>query len=80
MAGAAAGAILRADLALRDDRLWFLPGGTYFFTLVTERRRTGFCNPLARRSLREARVRRQRPSLGHRLPILRRRGSESEKR
>jgi hypothetical protein len=40
MAAAAAGAILRdgTDVALRNHRRWFLWGGTYFFTLVTERR------------------------------------------
>jgi putative transposase len=33
---------------------WFVPGGTYFFTLVTYRRRLLFDDRAARRSLRDA--------------------------
>ena len=33
---------------------WFVPGGTYFFTLVTYRRRVLFDDPKARESLHDA--------------------------
>jgi putative transposase len=34
-----------------DYRRWFVPGGTYFFTLVTANRAPLFLNPVARRLL-----------------------------
>ena len=37
-----------------DYRRWYVPGGTFFFTLVTHRRRPILCADLARRCLREA--------------------------
>lgn len=37
-----------------DYRRAFVPGGTFFFTLVTERRARIFCDPHARLCLREA--------------------------
>ena len=37
-----------------DYRRWFVPGGTYFFTLVTYRRRHFLTDDIPRRCLREA--------------------------
>ncbi len=37
-----------------EYRRAFVPGGTFFFTVVTARRRRFLCTPLARRLLREA--------------------------
>jgi len=37
-----------------DYRRWYVPGGTYFFTLVAHHRRPILCTGLARRCLREA--------------------------
>ncbi len=37
-----------------DYRHWYVPGGTFFFTLVTHHRRPISCTDLARRCLREA--------------------------
>ena len=37
-----------------DYRWWYLPGGTFFFTVVTCRRRPILCEEMARRCLREA--------------------------
>jgi putative transposase len=37
-----------------DYRRWYVPGGTYFFTAVTNRRRPFLCESLARRCLRQA--------------------------
>ena len=37
-----------------DYRRWYVPGGTYFFTLVANRRRRMLDSDLARRCLREA--------------------------
>src|SRR5690606_19583253 len=37
-----------------DFRRWYVPGGTYFFTLVTHERRPLFLSELARRLLRES--------------------------
>src|ERR1043166_6400492 len=39
---------------MSDYRRYYVPGGTYFFTVVTQARRPLFNNPFARRSLREA--------------------------
>jgi putative transposase len=46
-----------------DYRRWYVPGGTFFFTLVTEHRRAILATDLARRCLREAidEVRGKRP-------------------
>ena len=48
---------------MADYRRFFAPGGTFFFTLVTFRRRPLFRSPLARRVLRAAisETRRRRP-------------------
>lgn len=48
---------------MADYRRFFAPGGTFFFTLVTFRRRPLFRSSLARRVLREAinETRRRRP-------------------
>jgi putative transposase len=37
-----------------DYRRWYVPGGTYFFTLVTLHRRPILCTDMARRCLHEA--------------------------
>ena len=37
-----------------DYRRWYVPGGTFFFTLVAHRRRPMLCTHLARRCLHEA--------------------------
>jgi putative transposase len=37
-----------------EYRRWYVPGGTYFFTLVTHRRRPILCSESARRCLRRA--------------------------
>ncbi len=37
-----------------DFRRWYVPGGTYFFTLVTHERQRLFLSEIARRLLREA--------------------------
>ena len=37
-----------------DYRRYYIPGGTFFFTLVTYHRRPFLCSDLARRCLREA--------------------------
>jgi putative transposase len=37
-----------------DYRRWYVPGGTYFFTVVAERRRPILCVDMARRCLHEA--------------------------
>ena len=37
-----------------DYRRWYVPGGTFFFTLVTHHRRPILCADIARRCLREA--------------------------
>jgi putative transposase len=39
---------------MSDDRRYFVPGGTYFFTVVTERRLRLFADAAARRLLGEA--------------------------
>ncbi len=42
---------LRYDVLMSDYRRYFVPGGTYFFTLVTERRARLFASADARRLL-----------------------------
>ncbi|NQU25753.1 MAG: transposase [Candidatus Nealsonbacteria bacterium] len=37
-----------------DYRRWYVPGGTYFFTVVTYRRTPFLCDEMARRLLRES--------------------------
>jgi putative transposase len=46
-----------------DYRRWYVPGGTYFFTVVTLHRRPILCTDVARRCLHEAieKVRADRP-------------------
>jgi len=39
---------------MTDYRRWYAPGGTFFFTVVTYRRRPFLTDPLARRCLRHA--------------------------
>jgi putative transposase len=39
---------------MSDYRRWYVPGGTYFFTVVAYRRRPMLCDELGRRCLREA--------------------------
>ena len=39
---------------MSEYRRWYVPGGTFFFALVTCRRRPILCTDLARRCLREA--------------------------
>jgi putative transposase len=48
---------------LADYRRYYVPGGTFFFTVVTLERRPILCEPVARRCLHEAiqAVRTQRP-------------------
>jgi putative transposase len=48
---------------MSEYRRYFVPGGTYFFTLVTHARRPFLCDPLARHCLRTAikEIQRNRP-------------------
>lgn len=39
---------LRFELSMKTYRRWFVPGGTYFFTLVTQDRRPFLCNDVPR--------------------------------
>jgi putative transposase len=39
---------------MSDYRRWYVPGGTYFFTVVTHNRRPILCDDLARECLRES--------------------------
>jgi len=39
---------------MSDYRRWYVPGGTYFFTIVTYKRHPFFSDPIARELLREA--------------------------
>src|SRR5256885_1272194 len=39
---------------MSNYRRYFVPGGSYFFTLVAHDRRPFLCDPLARRCLRQA--------------------------
>jgi putative transposase len=49
--------------AMPDYRRWYVPGGTYFFTVVTANRRPILCDQSARRCLHDAieTVRKRRP-------------------
>jgi len=42
------------DSVMPDYRRWYVPGGTYFFTVVTHQRRPVLTTTMARRCLREA--------------------------
>src|SRR5262245_1678082 len=39
---------------MSEYRRWYVPGGTYFFTVVAHERRRFLLDPVARRCLREA--------------------------
>jgi putative transposase len=57
---------------MSEYRRWFVPGGTYFFTVVTHQRRPILATELGRRSLREAfaEVRSSRPILVVAIALL----------